>query len=137
MRRGWLAYWTWGMLAACGAGCGESGEPLSEFFTVSGTLTSISRDASGRNAYLRLVSGTPPATMSKAEARFVGARAEFIMRLVPAGSYTLNAFVDMDGNASATDPAASSGDLVAPGRALSVYSNVRADIADDAWGLIP
>ncbi len=137
MRRVWLAWWAWVALASGGAACGDGGEPLAEYFTVSGTLTSISRDASGRNAYLRLVSGTPPTTMSEAGARFVGARADFIMRLVPAGSYTLHAFVDMDGNASSTAPEASSGDLVAPGRPLSVYSNVRADIADEAWGLMP
>ncbi|NMB76596.1 MAG: hypothetical protein GYA21_15890 [Myxococcales bacterium] len=137
MRRVWLVWWAWVALASGGAACGEGGEPLAEYFTVSGTLTSISHDASGRNAYLRLVSGTPETTMSESGTRFAGARAEFLMRLVPAGSYTLHAFVDMDGNASSADPVASSGDLVSPGRSLSVYSNVRADIADDAWSLMP
>lgn len=131
MRRGWQAWMLGVALAASGAGCGESGEPLAEFFSLTGTLTSTSRDASGRNAYVQLF-GAAPEPAAQADTRFVGARADYVMRVVPAGSYTLQAFVDFDG-----DTVPSAGDLVARARSVSLYANLRLDIGDDAWGLMP
>jgi hypothetical protein len=118
------------LLTLLGSGCGEGGEPLAEVFTVYGTLTSTTQDAGGRAAFLRLSAGGE--TLFEADTRFAGARADYVMRNVPAGSYTLSAFVDMDG-----DRTSSSGDLVAPGQSLSVHVNTRADIADEDWSLMP
>ena len=129
-------------LLAClwlASACGE-GEPAAPSYLFYGTITSISVDASGAWAYVRLVEsgGTvEDATLYKAGCQLTGPRCDYQINRVLEGQYTVYGVIDLDGDADWDEPRPDSGDLIAPGRPLMLLSRTAMDFPDEAWRLLP
>jgi len=119
--------------------CGEA-DPATPSYLFYGTITSTTVDASGAWAYVRLVEpgGTVEDTsLYKAGCQLTGPSCDYQINRVLEGQYTVYASIDLDGDADWDAPLPDGGDLVSPGRPLTLLSRTAMDFPDEAWRLLP
>jgi hypothetical protein len=128
------------ILGSCGADSDDEGGK--DTYTVSGHL--IKSDvADGTFGYGKLVAGpngaqTDTILYSAKSTAFSGGSASFSIPDIEAGDYTCFAFIDVDGNASASAPEPDSEDWVTNGgEDISVSNDFAKDVPEDAWVLEP
>jgi hypothetical protein len=122
-------------------GCGDSTEDNTpQYYSVFGTLTSTSVDASGHKAYLQLSSLEDVGSQAvsyQADAVFSGPSCSYQFVGVLAGSYEMIAFVDLNNNSSIQQPSSDTGDLLAQNKSVLLYSSQQIDYNDNDWHRIP
>jgi hypothetical protein len=131
----WMVCVVWTL----GTGCGEEAEQVASY-TLYGTLTSTTVNASGATCYLKLVESGAAAdaeALLSLGVMLIGPGADYQFTFVPEGQYTIHAFIDMDADASDTDPLSDTGDLMAPGRPVILFSKTRLDYPDQSWHWMP
>jgi hypothetical protein len=129
------------ILGSCGASSDDKDEG-DETYTVSGHFVKTGVP-DGVYGYGKLVAGpngaeTATVLYSAKSAAFSGGSASFSIPDVEEGDYTCYAFIDLDGNASASAPAPDSGDWVTDGGDdISVSDDFAKDVPDGAWEPMP
>jgi hypothetical protein len=132
--------WIWATVAvALSVACGES-EPPPATFLLFGTIESTSVDASGAWVYLRLV---PPggaredSALYLASCQLSGPTCEYQINQVVEGQYTVFGMIDLVPGALSSNPLPETGDLVSPGRPLTIFDRQQFDFPDQSWRLLP
>jgi hypothetical protein len=125
--------------ALCGlsslAGCGSAEEPLA-YYQVYGTASTTESDVSGHWAYFRIVeadAGMSADVLYRARCQMVGPSCDYQFTQVAEGLYTMYGIIDRNGNANWADPMPDTGDLISPGRPLTLMGGQRLDFPDEAW----
>jgi hypothetical protein len=129
-------------LAAILGSCSkDSSSDVVYVYTVSGNF--IKSGVDGKFGYGKLVAGpggavTDETLASAKSAAFSGGQAAFSMDDVDEGKYTAYAFIDVDGDASASNPMPDSGDWATNGGdEISVSDDFSKDVPETAWVLVP
>jgi hypothetical protein len=122
------------------AGCGESGGETIPTHVVYGRLTSTTVNPGGKDGLIKVVGpseGIQDDALYSGSCGFIGPSCEYRIHWVLEGHYTVFAIVDMNGNAVYDLPVPDSGDLITPGKALTLWDNTEVDFDDDAWHEMP
>jgi hypothetical protein len=130
---------TLNLMALLLAGCGEEPEQIPTY-SLLGTLTSTSVDASQRLAYVKLVASggdLEEAPLYRASCQIRGPTCDFRINFILEGQYTAHAFVDMNDNARLDTLVPDSGDLSAGGRLVVLWETTRLDYPDSLWIRLP
>jgi hypothetical protein len=128
------------VLACMTEGCGESDGESVPTHIVYGRLTSTSANPGGKDGLVKVVGpseGAEDEALYFASCGFTGPSCEYQIHWVLEGSYTVFAFIDMNGNAVYDFPVPDSGDLITRGRALILWETTQIDFNDDAWHEMP
>lgn len=117
------------------AGCGSGEEPLS-YYRVYGTAATTESDVNEHWAYFRIVeadASMDSQVLYKARCQMVGPSCDYQFTSVAEGLYTMYGIIDRNGNTSWADPLPDTGDLISPGRPLTLMGSQRLDFPDEAW----
>ncbi len=127
------------VLALLPGACGEPQEQT-PVYTVYGTITSTTVDASRKTAALKLVSEDGNLLNTAAYGTLCliqGPSCDYSLLFVPEGSYNAFGMIDMNGNMDDSAMIPDSGDLVTGARPLMLWEKTRLDLADSAWHIMP